>query len=169
MLKTQTFATILFAAATAAAQTFPGGGSIGVTSLDSVRLTLFNALPPVPITPSCTVTAALVNVTPGVVAGIVPAPFVCPECVTSQPPAPITVTLAPGHASTIDYAPVLAAGVRQQLRGAFTIKNVFACAGLAATVEVFDSASGRTTILSAASPCCRCRAPQALPPGTPSG
>jgi hypothetical protein len=157
MFKTQTFAVTLLVAAmlaaTAAAQTFPGGGSIGVTASDNVRLTVFNAVPPSPVTPSCTVTAALVNVTPAsAVTGTFPGPIVCPECGASQPPLPVTLTLAPGGATTIDYSPVLAAGLRQQLRGAFTFKNLLACAGLAATAEVFDRASGRTTILSAASP-----------------
>jgi hypothetical protein len=154
MLKKQTLTiTLLFAAGTAAAQTFPGGGSIGATNLDTVRLTLFNASPTGPIRPSCTVTAALVNVTPAI-AGVLPGPIVCDiaNCGTSQPPPPVTLTLAPGQATTIDYSPVMSPGVRQQLRGAFTFKNLLACASLAATVEVFDRPSGRTSILSGASP-----------------
>jgi hypothetical protein len=50
MSKTQTFAVAMLLAAmfatAAAAQTYPGGGSLGVTGSDNVRLTLFNAVPP---------------------------------------------------------------------------------------------------------------------------
>jgi hypothetical protein len=52
------------AAGTAAAQTVAGGGSIGVTGFDNARLSLWNTLPPSPITPSCTVTASRPDTTP---------------------------------------------------------------------------------------------------------
>jgi hypothetical protein len=57
----------LLAAGTAAAQTLAGGGSIGVTAFDNVRLSLVNTAPN-PTAPSCTVTASLANVTPGAAA-----------------------------------------------------------------------------------------------------
>jgi streptogramin lyase len=132
--------TMLFAAALLLTGTAPA--QIGVTGFDNVRLTLVNTYPPSPLAPSCSVTAALANVTP--------APStICPigDCAASQPPPPVKLTLAPGQAATIDYAPVLAPGVRQQLRPAFAFANVLACARLAATVELFDSASARTTVL----------------------
>ncbi len=155
-------ATLLLAAGTAA-------GQIGVTGFDNVRMTLVNTAPA--IAPACTVTAALSDVTPAsttttsFAAGIEPvsayefgdaAPmatiFFIGDCSSSSPPPLATFTLAPGQAATIDYSPVLPAGVRQQLRPTFTFANVLNCLRLAATVELIDSVSARTTILNPPTP-----------------
>ena len=140
-------AALLLAAGTAAAQTV-AGGSLGVTVFDNVRLTLVNTAPTLPVTPACKVTAALADVTP-----VAAFATICPigDCAVSSPPPPVALALAAGQAATIDYAPVMAPGVRQQLRPTFTfspaLSNALACVRLAATLELFDSATARTTIL----------------------
>jgi hypothetical protein len=153
----RTCAIVLLSGAALSAQIDPAqllfpGGAIGVTGSDNVRLNLVNVVTPGPLAPSCKVKASLVDAATGAgtgtQTGISPQGTICQgaDCPAGSLPTG-SFALAPGQAASLDYSPAPGAGVRQALLASIVPSNLLSCARLAATLEVSDSTTGRTTVL----------------------
>jgi hypothetical protein len=161
-MKAHLSAIVLLSCAALSAQISPTqlafpSGVISVTGNDNLRLNLVNVAKTGSLGASCSVKASLVDAA-GSSSTVSTAPtpsdgIICQgaDC----PPAPLpssTFTLGPGQSASFDYAPALAPGVRQALLASVVPSNLLSCARLAATVELSDSATGRTAVLLSPTP-----------------